>query len=182
MPGSAKTKAFLGPAKTKAFLGLAKTKAFLGLTPSTLTYAGAGPGGDVVGEAGDCSSVHSGSDAGEYSWSEASYAYSEDEVEEGTRATVPTRLRKLHEHAQSQVGTQKPSAGLGSAAMRSAAAPLIGIAATAVRAPSGAAPSGQQQLRDAACVVPAQRWDVERALTEQRPPRFGAFLEGGYQT
>jgi hypothetical protein len=56
---------------------------------------------------------------------------------------------------------------------------LIVVSATAERAPRGsvAGMRGGAQ-RDAVRLVPLERWDVETALTEQLPARFGAWLDG----
>jgi len=58
---------------------------------------------------------------------------------------------------------------------------MLVVAATAERLPRGrgaaAAAGGGQLLRDAIRVVPLERWDVELALTEERPARFGGFVE-----
>jgi acyl carrier protein len=75
----------------------------------------------------------------------------------------------------------------GRAGAGAAAAPgLMVVSATAERAPVGGAPAaappapapGAGALGDAVRVVPLERWGAELALTEQRPARFGGFVEG----
>ena len=73
-----------------------------------------------------------------------------------------------------------PAATPRSVAPPAAGRPLILVSATAQRLPRSATASsgGGWALADAIRVVPLARWDVEEALTEQRPARFGGFVDG----
>ncbi|KAI8473970.1 MAG: hypothetical protein J3K34DRAFT_383389, partial [Monoraphidium minutum] len=71
-----------------------------------------------------------------------------------------------------------PRAPRGAVGGRAASGGAIAVSAVAERAAHGGAGHGPQALGDAIRRVPLQRWDVEIALTEERPARFGAFLDG----
>jgi acyl carrier protein len=67
---------------------------------------------------------------------------------------------------------------------------MIAVSAAAARAPRGAAGCGDGcggagaggrqpgALGDATAATPLERWDVEMSLTQERPARFGAFIDG----